>query len=196
VGELSFAVSLPFPRVLLAIAAALFVLAAISDAQAQAKCLVPPITDQGKCLQKAGAQCDPSKGWVGGDATARNACLKLSGTSSARRRSRKRRIACVAQHVQHSVETILLPATLKDGATLGCWRIHLAGHGTRDATGRREDADCKRRGERCVNRSCDVRGKSSVSASFEGRRHIYFDAEPAAWRLHVDHHRLSRSRLL
>lgn len=46
-------------NVVLAIAAIVFLLpvAGISDAHLQAKCLVPPITDEGKCLQKAGAQC-------------------------------------------------------------------------------------------------------------------------------------------
>lgn len=63
-------------KVVLAFVAAWFVLAGISEAHAQAKCLVPPTTTEGKCLQRAGAQCDPAKGWVGGNEVARRACLR------------------------------------------------------------------------------------------------------------------------
>ena len=51
----------------------------LAPAHAQAKCLVPPQTEQGKCLQKAGATCNPAVGWVGGNETATRACKAKVG---------------------------------------------------------------------------------------------------------------------
>jgi hypothetical protein len=63
-------------KLLVAVAGMLLLLAVggVTDAGAQAKCLVPPVTEDGKCLQRAGARCDPAKGWVGGNEAARTAC--------------------------------------------------------------------------------------------------------------------------
>lgn len=45
------------------------------------QCHDPPRTAEGRCLKKAGAQCDPSSGWVGGRAAERQACRGSSGAS-------------------------------------------------------------------------------------------------------------------
>jgi hypothetical protein len=66
-------------RFSLAVAASCFLLAGVSEARAEAKCGVPPNTTVGKCLQRAGATCDPSRGWVGGSEAGRRACFGESG---------------------------------------------------------------------------------------------------------------------
>jgi hypothetical protein len=80
-------------KVVFAFGAVLFVLAGISEGHAQAKCLVPPITEEGKCLQRAGAKCDPAKGWVGGNEAACTACRNAEAR-------RKNCVRCTARAAQ------------------------------------------------------------------------------------------------